>query len=102
MLIDHIGIAVTDYDRSKAFFCKALAPLGVEIIMEVQGWAGMGKAGKPEFCFGGGYSEKQQPMHIAFTAVNRAQVRAFYAAALAAGGKDNGAPGIRAIYHPNY
>ena len=69
--------------------------------MEVQGWAGFGRQGKPEFWFGE-HTEKQQPMHIAFLAESRDQVRAFHAAALAAGAKDNGAPGIREIYHPNY
>jgi catechol 2,3-dioxygenase-like lactoylglutathione lyase family enzyme len=101
MIIDHIGLAVSDYDRSKQFFCCALAPLGIELIMEVQGWAGLGKAGKPELWFGMG-AHAHSPMHIAFIADNRNQVRAFHAAALAAGGTDNGPPGIREVYHPNY
>jgi catechol 2,3-dioxygenase-like lactoylglutathione lyase family enzyme len=101
MIIDHIGFAVSDYDRSKEFFCKALAPLGIELVMEYQGWAGLGKAGKPELWFGA-HSESQRSMHLAFLAENRAQVRAFYAAALAAGASDNGPPGIREYYHPNY
>lgn len=101
MIIDHIGLAVSDYDKSKEFFCRALAPLGIELVMEVQGWAGLGKGGKPEFWFGAG-GQKQNPLHIAFIADNRDQVKAFHAAALAAGGTDNGLPGIREIYHPNY
>jgi len=101
MIIDHIGLAVSDYDRSKAFFTQALAPLGIALVMEVQGWAGFGKNEKPEFWFGRS-TERQMPMHIAFAAETRSQVRAFYQAALTAGGKDNGAPGIREIYHPNY
>jgi len=101
MIIDHIGIAVSDYDRSKQFFCRALAPLGIELVAEVEGWAGLGKGGKPELWFGAG-SQKQNPVHIAFIADTREQVRAFHAAALAAGGTDNGPPGIREIYHPNY
>ncbi|MEJ2478922.1 MAG: VOC family protein [Acidihalobacter sp.] len=101
MIIDHIGFPVADYAESKAFYTQALAPLGISQVLEVRGWAGFGKQGKPEFWFGEG-GPKQQPMHIAFTAENRAQVRAFYEAALAAGGRDNGAPGIREIYHPNY
>ncbi len=101
MIIDHIGMTVSDYDKSKQFFCRALAPLGIELVMEVHGWAGLGKAGKPELWFGVG-GEKQNPMHIAFIADTRDQVRAFHAAALAAGGTDNGTPGIREIYHPNY
>ncbi len=101
MIIDHMGIAVSDYEEAKAFYTKALAPLGIELIMEVQGWAGLGRSGKPEFWFGK-HSEPQKPMHIAFSADSRDQVDRFYEAALAAGGKDNGAPGIREIYHPNY
>ena len=101
MIIDHIGLAVSDYNRSKEFFTRALAPLGIELVMEVEGWAGFGRAGKPEFWFGT-HTQTQACMHIAFVAQNREQVRAFYAAALAAGGKDNGPPGIREVYHPNY
>ncbi len=101
MIIDHMGIAVRDFERSKVFYRQALAPLGIEPVMEVEGWAGMGKGGKPAFWFGT-HTQPQRPMHIAFVAENRAQVRAFYDAALAAGGQDNGPPGIREIYHPNY
>jgi catechol 2,3-dioxygenase-like lactoylglutathione lyase family enzyme len=101
MIIDHIGFAVSDYDKSKQFFCRALAPLGIELVMEVRGWAGFGKGGKPEFWFGV-VGDKQAPLHVAFIADNRDQVRAFYAAALAAGGTDNGPPGIREHYHSNY
>ncbi len=101
MIIDHIGLAVSDFEKSKQFFSKALAPLGIEIVQEVQGWAGFGKSGKPEFWFGQ-LAYSHGPMHIAFIAENRAQVHAFYDAALQAGAKDNGAPGIREIYHPNY
>jgi catechol 2,3-dioxygenase-like lactoylglutathione lyase family enzyme len=101
MIIDHIGLAVSDYDASRDFFCRALAPLGIELIVEVQGWAGLGRSGKAEFWFGT-HTEKQQPLHIAFLAETRQQVREFYAAALAAGGVDNGPPGIRPHYHVNY
>ena len=101
MIIDHIGLAVSDFARSKAFYTQALAPLGIEPVMEYESWAGFGRHGKPEFWFGADESV-QKPMHIAFSAENREQVRKFYDAALAAGGKDNGAPGIREIYHPNY
>lgn len=101
MIIDHIGLAVSDYENSKEFFCKALAPLGIELVIEIQGWAGLGKNGKPEFWFGT-HSKFQNPMHIAFVADTRAQVRKFYEEALKAGAKDNGAPGIREIYHPHY
>jgi len=101
MIIDHIGIGVSDYEASKRFFSQALAPLGISVLAEYDDWGGLGKADKPELWFGR-KAEKPQPLHIAFLAENRDQVRAFHAAALAAGGKDNGGPGIREMYHPNY
>ena len=101
VIIDHIGIGTADYEGSKAFFTKALAPLGIEIIMEYEPWVGFGKAGKAEFWLRR-QANKQDPIHVAFFAENRSQVDAFYEAALAAGGKDNGAPGIRERYHPDY
>lgn len=101
MIIDHIGLAISNYERSKAFYSQALAPLGIELIIEIESWAGYGKDGKPEFWFGL-HGEAQGPMHIAFSAANREQVRQFHDAAIAAGGQDNGAPGVRDIYHPNY
>ena len=101
MILDHVGITVQDYEKSKDFFIKALAPLGIVLVMETHGGAGMGRGGKPEFWFAGG-AQPQRGLHLAFLAENRAQVRAFYAAALAAGGTDNGAPGPRPQYHPNY
>lgn len=101
MILDHIGLTVSDSAASKQFFSAALAPLDIAVLMEVQGWVGMGKGGKPELWFGEG-AVPQGKMHIAFMAENRAQVRAFYAAALAAGAADNGPPGVREIYHPNY
>lgn len=101
MIIDHLGMAVSDSEQAKAFFIRALAPLGITVVLEVQGWIGMGRQGKPEFWFGA-HATAQSPMHIAFLAESRAQVDQFYAAALAAGGTDNGAPGIRPQYHPDY
>ncbi|MDR1528836.1 MAG: VOC family protein [Burkholderiales bacterium] len=103
-MIDHIGLAVSDYPQSKAFFTQALAPLGIVLIKEVNGRAGFGRNGKPEFWFGtfGTHSQAQNPMHIAFAAERRAQVDEFYEAAVKAGAKDNGPPGVRAHYHPNY
>lgn len=100
MIIDHLGISVSDYERSKAFYLKALAPLDIGLVMEVQGNAGFGANGKPDFWIGGG--ARQAPVHVAFVARGRKQVKAFYDAAIAAGGKDNGPPGVREIYHPNY
>jgi catechol 2,3-dioxygenase-like lactoylglutathione lyase family enzyme len=100
-MIDHIGISVTDLERSVAFYTKALAPLGYTLIMKFDGQAaGFGINGKPDFWIG------QAPVtakaHVAILAKGRAAVRDFYAAALAAGATDNGAPGVRAHYHPNY
>lgn len=108
-MIDHVGFPVSDYGRSKAFYEKALTPLGYSVIMEASAEmtqsgapsCGFGKNGKPDFWIGaeGGLSGV---MHIAIVADSRMAVDAFYKAALAAGAKDNGAPGIRAHYHPNY
>jgi catechol 2,3-dioxygenase-like lactoylglutathione lyase family enzyme len=108
-MIDHVGFPVADYERSKAFYLKALAPLGYSLIMEVPGEhteskspaAGFGADGKPDFWIGGEGGLKGV-MHIAIVAKDRAIVDAFHGAALAAGGKDNGAPGLRPQYHPNY
>ena len=101
MIIDHIGLAISNYKKSKEFYSKALAPLKIELLAEDQGWAGFGKNGKPDFWFG--EDEKvQHPMHIAFLAESREEVNQFYEAAIAAGAKNNGKPGIREIYHPNY
>jgi catechol 2,3-dioxygenase-like lactoylglutathione lyase family enzyme len=108
-MIDHIGFAVSDYERAKAFYAKALAPLGYVLIMEVPAEgnpsgapaAGFGEGGKPDFWIGGeGGIDK--PLHVAFQTRDRASVDAFHKAALAAGGRDNGGPGLRPHYHPNY
>ena len=106
-MLDHAGFPVSDYARSKAFYLQALAPLGYVLVMEVQQdendspAAGFGGGGKPDFWIGG-EGGLQRPIHIAIAAQNRAAVDAFYRAALAAGGKDNGAPGLRPQYHANY
>ena len=106
-MIDHIGFPVADYARSKSFYAKALAPLGYSLIMEVRQdqndspAAGFGADNKPDFWIGG-EGGLNRPMHIAITARDRAAVDGFYRAALAAGGSDNGAPGLRPHYHPNY
>ena len=101
MIIDHIGLAVSDFEQSKTFYSRALAPLGIELLAEEYGWAGFGRNGKPEFWFGRD-EHPQNPMHIAFVAATREQVDRFYAAAIEAGAEDNGRPGVREIYHPNY
>jgi catechol 2,3-dioxygenase-like lactoylglutathione lyase family enzyme len=107
-MIDHLGFAVGDVGRAKAFYKAALKPLDIDVIVEVtpeqsggEAHVGFGSAGKPFFWIGGG-KPVQGPVHVAFTASSRAVVDAFYNAALAAGGRDHGAPGIRAYYHPNY
>ena len=107
-MIDHVGFPVSDYLRAKAFYEKALAPLGYALIMEVEqeiekgfSAAGFEIGGKPDFWIGG-EGGLDRPVHIAIVAKDRAAVDAFYKAALAAGGRDNGAPEIRAHYHPDY
>lgn len=101
MIIDHITLLVADYAQSRAFYLRALEPLGIGIATEFKDACGFGRDGKGEFWLGTG-ARPQLPMHIAFAADTRAQVDAFYAAALAAGAADNGAPGIRAHYHADY
>jgi catechol 2,3-dioxygenase-like lactoylglutathione lyase family enzyme len=100
-MFDHIGFGVASFKKSRAFYLKALAPLGIGVAMEGADWIMMGKDGKPGFWFGN-HGVPPGPMHLAFTADSREQVRAFYEAALAAGGMDNGKPGVRTEYHPNY
>jgi catechol 2,3-dioxygenase-like lactoylglutathione lyase family enzyme len=109
-MIDHLSVAVADYAKSKAFYEKALAPLGMTVVMEFGQAAGFGANGKPTFWVGGHppdywtatHRAGAAPVHIAFVAKDRAAVAAFHAAALAAGGVDHGAPGLRPHYHPGY
>jgi catechol 2,3-dioxygenase-like lactoylglutathione lyase family enzyme len=100
-MFDHVGFGVTDYAMSKAFFLKALQPLGVVVVMEGQYGLGLGQNNKPSLWLHE-LSTKPAPLHLAFTAISRKQVDDFFRAAIAAGGKDNGAPGLRPEYHPNY
>jgi catechol 2,3-dioxygenase-like lactoylglutathione lyase family enzyme len=106
-MLDHTGFPVADYARSKAFYEKALKPLGYELVMEVaqsendSPAAGFGADGKPDFWIGG-EGGLNRIIHIAFAAKDRASVDAFHRAAIAAGGKDNGGPGPRPHYHVNY
>ena len=99
-MLDHIVINVSDVAESKAFYERALAPLGISTLMEFPGIAGMGRDGKPAFWLRGGGG--REPVHVAFVAPDRATVDAFHDAALAAGATDNGGPGVREIYHPTY
>ena len=107
-MIDHIGLQVRDLARATRFYLAALAPLGLGIVMEVSaeetgGHAavGFGAEGKPFFWIGAG-APASGPLHVAFAAKTRAAIDAFYAAALQAGGTDNGPPGLRPHYHVNY
>lgn len=107
-IIDHMGLAVSDIERAVAFYEKALAPLGLGVQMrlgkEITGTAdvvGFGRDGKPALWLAGG-AKTEPHIHVALSAESRAAVDAFYAAAIAAGGRDNGPPGLRLHYHPNY
>jgi catechol 2,3-dioxygenase-like lactoylglutathione lyase family enzyme len=102
-MLDHIGLNVSDYDRSCEFYARALAPLGFSLLMEpVPRTGGFGSDGKPWFWITDQREPATENVHVAFTAPDRATVDAFHAAALEAGGTDNGAPGIRELYHPDY
>ncbi len=107
-MLDHVGFPVSDYARSKRFYAQALAPLGYTLVMEVgqeteKGFpaAGFGANGKPDLWIGG-EGGLNKPLHVAILAKDRPTVDAFYKAAIAAGGRDNGAPGLRPHYHANY
>ncbi|HXD08162.1 MAG TPA: VOC family protein [Burkholderiaceae bacterium] len=101
-MFDHVAFGVSDYEASKAFFLKALEPLGVVVLLEGPLGVEMAPPGsKASLCMGP-TDAKPAHLHLAFTAENRQQVDAFHRAALAAGGKDNGAPGLRPRYHANY
>ena len=100
-MLDHVGIPVSDFERSKRFYEQALSPLGYGLIMEPRrGVAGLGRSGKPDFWVFRG--EPGRAVHVAFAAYDRASVDAFHEAAIAAGGQDNGRPGLRPEYHPTY
>ena len=109
-MIDHIGMPVSNIARATEFYLKALAPLGIAIVMEVSAEetgsgaaVGFGSAGKPFFWIGEGFrAGGDHHIHVAFAATSRVAVDAFYVAAIAAGGKDNGPPGLRPHYHANY
>jgi catechol 2,3-dioxygenase-like lactoylglutathione lyase family enzyme len=116
VVLDHISLRVADYGRSKQFYQAALAPLGYSLAMEAASGAGFRKGYIPSFWIKQGLPPASgaiaEPvplegcggpyLHVAFASETRNAVDAFYRAALAAGGRDNGAPGIRAEYHANY
>lgn len=107
-MLDHVSYPVSDYRRSKDFYCRALSPLGYRLMMEITdeqtgghgSHAGFGDH-RPQFWIGTG-KPTATTTHVAFKAKSRAAVDAFHAAALAAGGEDNGAPGLRPHYHATY
>ena len=100
-MLDHVNLPVADLEASKHFYVEALSPLGYELIMEhhISG-AGFGQAGKPDFWIKQGAAGSA--VHVAFASPDRASVGAFHTAAVAAGGRDNGRPGLRAEYHSTY
>jgi len=98
-MLDHIGLAVSDFAKSKSFFEKALAPLGYKALMEFPGAVGFG-SDRPDFWVAEG--KAGATTHICFAADDRSIVDNFYKAAIAAGGRDNGKPGLRKEYHPTY
>lgn len=107
-MIDHMNIKVANFERAKAFYDAAFAPLGASLLYmvpeEYSYGAKMGGYGRerPVYWLHEGTPPQGYHQHIAFTAENRDQVDAFYHAAIAAGGKDNGPPGLRPHYHANY
>lgn len=107
-MIDHTGVVASDFQASKAFYEKALAPIGYTLLMELSAAvtghadvAGFGEAPKPDFWISSG-TPNRPPVHVAFRVASRSLVDAFHQAAIHAGGTDNGPPGLRPHYHPNY
>jgi len=100
-MIDHFTLKVSDSSKSKAFYAAALKPLGYGVVMEFGDYCGFGVGGKPDFWIAKD-ADNVRPMHFAFQARDRKVVDGFHAAALAAGARDNGPPGIRKDYHPSY
>lgn len=108
-IIDHLTVNVSSYARSKAFYEKALATLGIRVLMEFETFCGFGRH-RPQLWIGAGVTSFQRPeqlspitpIHVALTAESREEVDAFWKAATEAGGTDFGAPGVREIYHPQY
>ena len=100
-MIDHVAFYVSDLDASRKFYDRALAPLGYAVAYEMEEMVGYGPAGRPRFAIRVG-EEANRTAHVALAADDHGTVDAFHAAAMAAGGTDNGAPGIREHYHPTY
>jgi catechol 2,3-dioxygenase-like lactoylglutathione lyase family enzyme len=107
-MIDHINVFVSDFEKSKAFYGHTLSAIGYALLKEFPASAvrstdvaGFGEPSRPDFWINKG-TANQPPVHVAFRVTSRAQVDAFHRAAIAAGGRDNGAPGIRPHYHQHY
>ncbi len=109
-MLDHIILQVRDLERARAFYDAALHPLGSGVVMALtradtggtfEG-VGYGRGAKPSFWIAAAAAGASGPVHVAFVSDDRAGVDAFHRAALAAGGRDNGAPGLRPHYHPTY
>ena len=101
-MLDHVGLTVSNLARSQAFYAAALAPLGVTVLVRGEGYAGLGSE-RPRFWITEGIPSPSSPRtHVAFAAVTRLEVDAFWHAAIAAGGVDHGPPGLRPQYHPHY
>jgi catechol 2,3-dioxygenase-like lactoylglutathione lyase family enzyme len=100
-MIHHFTLKVSDYALSKTFYVAALKPLGYAVVVEYGGGCGLGASGKPDLWLAQD-PENVRPMHFAFHAANRGAVEAFHQAAMGAGARDNGPPGVRTEYDPNY
>jgi catechol 2,3-dioxygenase-like lactoylglutathione lyase family enzyme len=100
-MIDHVAFYVSDLDRSRKFYEQALEPLGYVVAFEMEGMVGYGSGGRPRLGIRVG-EEPSRNAHVAIAADDHDAVDAFYAAAMAAGGQDNGGPGVREHYHPTY
>src|SRR5258706_3156508 len=107
-MIDHIGFPVSDYERAKAFYAKALAPLGYSLVMEVtqeqtghDPAAGFGANGKPDFWIGG-EGGVNKPLHFPLVPEDRATSQSLYRAAVTAGGRDHRGPRLPAHHPPTY
>ncbi len=100
-MIDHVAFYVSDLDASRKFYEQALAPLGYAVAYEMEDMVGYGPGGRPRFAIRVGEEANRTAMWRS-PRTTMATVDAFHAAAMAAGGTDNGAPGIREHYHPTY